>query len=396
MVAHRKNNEKLEETHKATGGPLGGENVTTEIHKYLTGLFGFESVALKEKSLCDYLEFLLEVEIKRRMVSQKNDTFVTLRLPYAILDMADMDTFKRRVSDFGGKVIGNKLRLKSSFIVEIYDAFVKDIISAIHTVLQNPKTGHVKAVYLVGGCADSCVLQESFRSAFPNIRVIVPENPDLAVVQGAVLFGHNQSIISKRILRYTYGIRTVSLDAKPTELAEKALPHSHQKSTDKEKGKLHQRKKQYVSVDPSFLKHPHQRKEKKSDESWKVETRRISSQESDLENNKCATTKISNGELKVIASADESVSIIHHTVMLDVRKENICTKDLLVYDEPFSSLSDKTECICRGKINVKTNGQEPFVKFDLLLGDTKIEAETSDEDRSCLDISIDFLSKGTG
>lgn len=41
---------------------------------------------------------------------------------------------------------------------------------------------------------------------FPNKRVIVPEEPVLAVLKGAVIFGHKSEYILSRIVRYTYGV----------------------------------------------------------------------------------------------------------------------------------------------------------------------------------------------
>ena len=59
---------------------------------------------------------------------------------------------------------------------------------------------------LVGGFADSALLQKEIKSEFSrNFRVLIPNNAAIAVVQGAVMFGKTPSKITERVLRTTYG-----------------------------------------------------------------------------------------------------------------------------------------------------------------------------------------------
>jgi archaeosine-15-forming tRNA-guanine transglycosylase len=50
------------------------------------------------------------------------------------------------------------------------------------------------------------IIQDKIKSFFPSYRVIVPEDAELAVLKGAVLFGHKPDYIVARIARYTYGV----------------------------------------------------------------------------------------------------------------------------------------------------------------------------------------------
>jgi hypothetical protein len=60
-----------------------------------------------------------------------------------------------------------------------------------HLIKGTPWNGHLDFVI-------------SIKSFFPNYRVIVPEDVELAVLKGAVLFGHKPDYIVARITRYTY------------------------------------------------------------------------------------------------------------------------------------------------------------------------------------------------
>ena len=85
----------------------------------------------------------------------------------------------------------------------------KQVISKIIThvgelLAKNP----VNYIYLVGGFAESKMLQKSVKVAFEKrgLHVIVPMRPQLMVVKGAVLFGLRKgSTIQSRLARYTYG-----------------------------------------------------------------------------------------------------------------------------------------------------------------------------------------------
>ena len=52
------------------------------------------------------------------------------------------------------------------------------------------------------------MLQEAVREAFSELKVIVPQDAGLAVLKGAVLYGHEPKTISARVCKYTYGIKT--------------------------------------------------------------------------------------------------------------------------------------------------------------------------------------------
>lgn len=62
---------------------------------------------------------------------------------------------------------------------------------------------------MVGGFSESVILQEAVKNVFPGRNVIIPAEPGLVVVKGAVAFGHDPSLISSRISKYTYGTNII-------------------------------------------------------------------------------------------------------------------------------------------------------------------------------------------
>ena len=68
---------------------------------------------------------------------------------------------------------------------------------------------------MVGGFSESRVLQESMKTEFKHLQVIIPPTPSGIVLRGSVIFGHDPLSIKQRVLKKTYGTReTPFYDAK--------------------------------------------------------------------------------------------------------------------------------------------------------------------------------------
>uniref|UniRef100_K1RWH3 Heat shock 70 kDa protein 12A n=1 Tax=Magallana gigas TaxID=29159 RepID=K1RWH3_MAGGI len=55
---------------------------------------------------------------------------------------------------------------------------------------------------------ESNFLQERIKNSFPKYTVVIPQGCGLAVLKGAVLYGHDPDIIAARVVKYTYGVGT--------------------------------------------------------------------------------------------------------------------------------------------------------------------------------------------
>jgi molecular chaperone DnaK (HSP70) len=75
-------------------------------------------------------------------------------------------------------------------------------------------------VLLVGGFAESKIVQDRIKEAFDDKKIIIPGESGLVVLKGAVLFGHNPKVIKSRVSKYTYGVelqRPFDADIHPQE-----------------------------------------------------------------------------------------------------------------------------------------------------------------------------------
>ena len=66
----------------------------------------------------------------------------------------------------------------------------------------------VDFILMVGGFSESPMLHGYIRQAFPDKKVVIPNEAGLAVLKGAVIFGHNTNMVKERKAKYTYGIGT--------------------------------------------------------------------------------------------------------------------------------------------------------------------------------------------
>lgn len=113
------------------------------------------------------------------------------------------------------KVIENKFHMEFNVFQDFFRAACLEIARAIRNVLTEQNAKNCSVLILVGGMAASTVAQEIIKQELEsktNVnRIIVPPEPDLAVLKGAVMFGHQPKCIFQRVLKYTYGLRKAKL-----------------------------------------------------------------------------------------------------------------------------------------------------------------------------------------
>lgn len=74
-------------------------------------------------------------------------------------------------------------------------------------LMKKPEVKDIKFFFLVGGFAESAILQHAIQSAFSSsCRVIIPQDVGLTILKGAVLFGLDPTIVRVRRSPLTYGV----------------------------------------------------------------------------------------------------------------------------------------------------------------------------------------------
>lgn len=211
------NDSQLKEIDRPSGGPWGGTYVDQEYIKFLQVLFGSDVWKAFEKDAPeDVLEIKRKFEAKKRGTKHNDKTKTTIPYPQSLYSTYSK---LKNVTDFGNTLrdskfsqtvtkTNEKLRYNPEIIVEFFSKSINSISSKVNELLSfaKRKGNHIEAILMVGGYSDSPILQERMRNDFKDLKIICPQDAVLAVVKGAVMFGHNPQLISERICPRTYGI----------------------------------------------------------------------------------------------------------------------------------------------------------------------------------------------
>ncbi|KAK3588036.1 hypothetical protein CHS0354_012082 [Potamilus streckersoni] len=199
----------LTELSPPSGGPWGGTKVDAAFDNLLEDLYGkhvIDSFIQDRKS--DELDLKREFELKKRKFTGEDR--IIFRGMKALTETLKENgrTLEQKLKGtiYEGHVIQkrDKLHIPGTFMSYLFEDVKKNIIQHMREVLmQHPK---VNIVLMVGGFSESDVIKKAVYEAFPHKTVIIPQDARLAVVKGAVMYGHDTSVIISRSMPFTYGI----------------------------------------------------------------------------------------------------------------------------------------------------------------------------------------------
>ncbi|XP_062620792.1 heat shock 70 kDa protein 12A-like isoform X1 [Saccostrea cucullata] len=202
----------LRELHKASGGDYGGNQVNKRFIKFIEELFGQSVIELiKQQHPSDWVEILTNFEHKKRTTMKSNDQErVVIRFPVSFVEeynnLKNSD-FHERMKSLGYgdevEVKKDKLYIKWKRFKSFFDISFRGIKNCVENIIENGS--NTETILFVGGFAESPYLIQMLREHFSKFKVLVPEDPSLVVLRGAVLFGFDPTVIRSRVCRYTYG-----------------------------------------------------------------------------------------------------------------------------------------------------------------------------------------------
>ncbi|XP_078325395.1 heat shock 70 kDa protein 12B-like [Crassostrea virginica] len=214
-------NGTLKELHKANGGNWGGTKVDASFRSLLSSIVGNDVIeTFTTDHKYDYLELLTDFEVKKRTINPNLAEKVTFKVPITLLETfreinpgSNIKTVVTSNARYKNQLnwTGDKLRMEAQLTKALFDESCKKIVDHMQQLFRLPDIKDVSSILLVGGFAESPMLQEAVKEAFRNKKVIVPQDAGLAVLKGAVLYGHQPNAISSRVCKYTYGVETTNI-----------------------------------------------------------------------------------------------------------------------------------------------------------------------------------------
>ena len=157
----------------------------------------------------EFIGFFRDFEMKKRTTNTTEKTRVTMRMPGTLPEFYEemkSKPFKQAIQESkyskSIKWEGDKLRITPTLFEHFFSAVCTGIIDHVNDRLDKPKVEGINTILMVGEFSNSPILQGRIKREFQDYRVVIPNEPGLAVLRGVVLFGHDPSIISERIVKY--------------------------------------------------------------------------------------------------------------------------------------------------------------------------------------------------
>lgn len=210
---------RVKELITANGGNWGGTRVDAEYMDFIKCLIGNSAVQyIQQNAPHIFFEACREFENAKRSIMHESDMKFNVRIPsqlvetYSRVNKGKTLKSKNTVLTNGGKDVsisftGDKIRLASKDAEEFFTESVKAIYRHLRRLLQQNNEHKISTIILVGGYAESSILINAIKTQFPKKRIIIPREAAWSILRGAVIFGHDPSLIKERQSKYTYGVR---------------------------------------------------------------------------------------------------------------------------------------------------------------------------------------------
>ncbi|NWX94587.1 HS12B protein, partial [Nothoprocta pentlandii] len=205
----------LKELYKASGGPYGAVGVDLAFERLLCRIFGEDFMgAFKAKRPAAWVDLSIAFEARKRAAAPARCSPLNISLPFSFVDFYrkhrghNVETALRKSNVTMVKWSSQgMLRLSPEAMSELFQPTISQIVAHIGELLRKPEVQGVKFLFLVGGFAESPMLQHAVQAAFGGAcRVVVPQDVGLTILKGAVLFGLDPGIVRVRRSPLTYGV----------------------------------------------------------------------------------------------------------------------------------------------------------------------------------------------
>ncbi|NXT66554.1 HS12A protein, partial [Chaetops frenatus] len=205
----------LKELYKATGGPYGSLGVDYEFEKLLCKIFGEDFIEqFKIKRPAAWVDLMIAFESRKRAAAPDRTNPLNITLPFSFIDYYKKfrghsveHALRKSNVDFVKWSSQGMLRMSPDAMNALFKPTIDQIVQHLSEVFDKPEVSNVKFLFLVGGFAESPLLQQAVQSAFGSrCRVIIPQDVGLTILKGAVLFGLDPAVIKVRRSPLTYGV----------------------------------------------------------------------------------------------------------------------------------------------------------------------------------------------
>lgn len=169
-----------------------------------------------DKHMEDAIDLYREFEIRKRkvMLDMSEIPNMAIKIPVALYELYEEKHGSKLKNDiknhpkYKDKItcLADKMKIDSNIMKSFFKRPLDDLVEHMRDILGELPVRGTNTFIIVGGFAESGIVQETIKSKFSNMRVIIPFDAGLAVLKGAVIFGHAPMIVTSRVCRRTYGM----------------------------------------------------------------------------------------------------------------------------------------------------------------------------------------------
>ena len=205
--------DNVKEVCAATGGAWGGTSIDRAFVDLLKRFWGVEFVKQIQADLPSlWWDIESHIEKVKRMCkpdmsNDYNMMTINTKMAKRFKEVTDKDIID--VEGHGLSVNADyQLVAAKATIDGLFMPTVRRIVDKLEEVTNEVKNKKMEYMFLVGGLNCSRYLTDAVKEKFgKQTKVLIPDEPELAVLKGAIKFGQRPDHITSRIAQRTYGIK---------------------------------------------------------------------------------------------------------------------------------------------------------------------------------------------
>ena len=213
--------QQVKEVLRASGGAWGGTEVDRNFTRLLCDVLGTNFMnQYKQRHPHEWLQFLTNFERTKKSFQADGNGKISLTIPFSMSTTFSEEHKGKRIdihlkeSTRKGVTFGNgMIVIRSEAATKLFQPVIDSIVDHTNKLLRDSKSSGMNYIFMVGGFSECQMLQEEIKNRFERngLKVLVPAEAQLAIIKGAVIFGHQPQEIGYRIAKYSYGFRVKAL-----------------------------------------------------------------------------------------------------------------------------------------------------------------------------------------
>ena len=204
------------EKHCPSGGTFGGIHVDQEFEQLMIKAFGDDFIRrFQEQFPNDWQVIMNRFEEQKRAEEEVDNDEISIALPVRFINSChqdievDEDAINERIQRScpeNVSVSSDYLNITMEMLGNLHRPIVTKITEQMKSLLAKQSLQDVKTIFLVGGFSEAQFLRKEISRCFPDKRILIPPDPQLAIIRGAVEFAQEPSLLRARVMGKTYGL----------------------------------------------------------------------------------------------------------------------------------------------------------------------------------------------